>query len=109
MLRDSEYSPWVKGIFAGIKRATLFRGLRAHDAVTKYLIENVVMKSKAVQRMRWQHWNYSAERVDRRLQREPEHPDLWSIILAKKEEHGGLSVEEMHSNAGLFMYVHPAV
>ena len=51
-----------------------------------------------------EHNNYSNERVDRRLARDPGRPDIWSHILKRKEViDGGLSLAEMHSNASIFM------
>lgn len=51
-----------------------------------------------------EHHAYTDERVDRRMAREPEHPDLWSHILQRKDKTpGSLSLAEMHSNARIFM------
>ena len=91
MLEGSEYSPWVKTIFASIKNATFFRGFRSHNQVNKYILDEFVFKSKAVRAKAWEHWSYTTDRVDRRLAREPEHADLWSKILSKDEEDGGLT------------------
>ncbi|KAK5120491.1 hypothetical protein LTR85_006146 [Meristemomyces frigidus] len=103
MLEDSEYSPWVKTIFGSIKNATMFRGIRVYSALTKYLVDEIIFKSKAVRRMAHEHFKYSAERVDRRLKRNPERPDLWSKVLEKSDGPDGLSLGEHHSNASTFM------
>ncbi len=97
MLENSEYSPWVKTIFASIKIATFFRGIIIHNRVFRYILTEWVFKSKTVRAKSWEHQKYSSDRVDRRLAKEPEHEDLWSKILKKKEEDGGLSREEMVS------------
>ena len=94
MLEGSEYTPWVKTIFASIKAAAFFRGFRSHNRVNKYILDEWLLKIKTVQAKAWEHWRYTADRVDRRLDREPEHEDLWSKILSKDEEEGGLSREE---------------
>ena len=95
MLNDSEYSPWVKTIFASIKMATYFRAIQQLSCASRWLIQEVVFKSKAVRAKAWEHWRYTADRVDRRLKREPEHPDLWTKVLEKdNEEGGGLSEGE---------------
>lgn len=111
MLEGSEYSPWVKTIFESIKTAALFRGVRYYSRLNNYLIEEVVKKGKSAQQKLRQHWRYTSDRVDRRLKREPEHGDLWSKILAKDGEEGGLTYDEHLSNASLFMiaYVHSRV
>ena len=99
MLEDSEYSPWVKTIFASIKIATFFRGIRIHNKVFKYMLDKWVFNSKKARAKAWEHQKYSSDRVDRRLAREPEHEDLWSKILKKGEEDGGLNRGE-HVSAG---------
>ena len=43
------------------------------------------------------------ERVDKRLARDPDRPDLWTRILDKSEGSDGLSLGEHHANASLFM------
>ena len=103
MLNGSEYSPWVKTIFGSIKNATFFRGLRMHDPVSEWLVDNVLFRSPKVRAMAWEHWTYTTERVNRRLQRTPEHEDLWSKILDKDDTKGGLTPGEHESNASLFM------
>ena len=103
MLENSEYSPWVKTIFASIKAATFFRGIKLLGNMSNYLVENLVFKSKMVRKKAWEHSRYTDERVDRRLKREPEHVDLWSKILEKDQEEGGLTLGEHHSTANLFM------
>ena len=103
MLEDSEYSPWVKTIFASIKNATFFRGITSHNAFFKFVFQEIIFKSKKIRAKAHEHFKYSTDRVDRRLEREPEHEDLWSKILKKDEEGGGLTRGEHHSNASLFM------
>ncbi|KAI7091342.1 cytochrome P450 [Hortaea werneckii] len=103
MLEDSEYSPWVKAIFGGIKNATFFRGIKLINALTSFVVEEIIFKSEVAREKQFEHWNYSKERVDRRLQTTPGRPDLWSRILEKSDGPGGLSLEEHHSNASLFM------
>ena len=103
MLEGSEYSPWVKTIFASIKISTYFRGLRYYNKFTQYVLEEWVFKSKQARQKAHEHDKYTRDRVDRRLKREPEHADLWSKILEKGEEDGGLSLGEHQSNASLFM------
>ena len=96
MLEDSEYSPWVKTIFASIKIATLFRAVRMHNRVFRYIINEWIFQSKKARAKAWEHWKYSADRVDRRLAREPEHEDLWSKILKKDEEKDGGMTRDEH-------------
>ena len=94
MLEDSEYSPWVKTIFASIKIATFFRGISNYSPFFKYILDEFIFKSKKARAKAHEHSQYSSERVDRRMAREPDHEDLWSKILKKDEEDGGLTREE---------------
>jgi len=82
MLEDSEYSPWVKTIFASIKRATMIRAIKSWSSITDSLVEEILFKSDAARQKVREHFNYSAERVDRRLQSTPERPDLWSKVTS---------------------------
>jgi len=103
MLNDSEYSPWVKAIFNGIKAGTMIRGIKMYSKLTSYLVEEVFFNTNFVRKKQMEHWNYSKDRVDRRLARTPDRPDLWTKIIEKSEGPDGLSLGEHHSNASLFM------
>lgn len=105
MLEGSDYSPWVKVIFEGIKTATKMRSFRMLSNFTNYLIEEFLLKSDAVRIKQIEHWNYSKDRVDRRLAKSPDRPDLWTKILEKggPDDEAGLSLGEHHSLASLFM------
>ncbi|KAK3116147.1 hypothetical protein LTR53_003820 [Teratosphaeriaceae sp. CCFEE 6253] len=106
MLEGGEYSPWVKMIFEGIKllgSATILRGVKVYNALTDYLVTNVLLKSDTARKKQAEHWNYSKERVDRRLEKTPERPDLWSKILEKSHGPDALTLDEHHSIASLFM------
>lgn len=50
-----------------------------------------------------QHFQFSADHVDRRLGKGNQQPDIWSLVLSKEGTSHGLSLAEMHSNAGFFM------
>jgi len=103
MLDEGEYSPWVKTIFASIKVATFYRAVKISSPILNYLVDQLVFKSKSVRQKAWDHWNYTKQRVDRRLQRTPDRPDLWTKILEKSDGPDGLSLDEHHSVASLFM------
>lgn len=105
MLEESEYSPWVKVIFEGFKTAARLRSVRMLSKFTDYLIKGWLFKMEFVRAKQWEHWNYSKERVNRRLARSPDRPDLWTKILEKgaPDEANGLSLDEHHSTASLFM------
>lgn len=105
MLEGGEYSPWVKTIFQSIKVGTMFRVVRWTSNSGAWFIDNFIFKTEAARKKQFEHQKYTDDRIDRRLKREPEHPDLWTKILEKGEDasEGGLSIGEHRSNASLFM------
>ena len=100
MLASSEYHPWVATIFATIKLGTVIAALGyvpLFKTMLKYLLpKNLREKRRA-------HFDFSSAQVNARLSRELDRPDIWNFVLKKKEEEGGLSLDEMHANATLFM------
>lgn len=105
MLDKGELSPWVETIFASIKSATILANIASVHPVLKFVFTEILLKTEYVRKKAWEHWNYTKERLDRRLARESvDRPDFWSKILAKgKDVEGGLSLGESHANASLFM------
>ena len=103
MLNDSEYSPWVQAIFNGIKAGTQIRAIKMYSKLTNYLVEEVFFNSGPIRKKQLEHWNYSKERVDRRLAKTPDRPDLWTKIIEKGEAPQGLTLGEHHANGSLFM------
>lgn len=105
MLEGGDYSPWVRTIFDSIKFGTMIRVIRWTSSLGYYAMKTFVLQNRSVQRKAQEHSKYTDDRIDRRLGREPEHPDLWTKILEKgqDESEGGLSLGEHHSNASLFM------
>ena len=100
MLASSEYHPWVSTTSAMLKLAAIMRVLRYFppiSAVGKYLLPKSLLEKRLA------HFKFASEQVDARLSRKLDRPDIWNLVLSKEEEEGGLSLEEMHSNASLFM------
>jgi cytochrome P450 len=56
----------------------------------------------SINEKRKEHGKFASERVNKRLARETSKPDIWNLVL-KRDEASGLSLKEMHSNAGIFM------
>ncbi|KAF2813988.1 cytochrome P450 [Mytilinidion resinicola] len=99
LLEKNEYNPWVAVIFQSVKENSRQRAMRNFPffvALEPYLSD------KAINKKRLAHFNYSSDRVDRRLAVETDQPDIWNLVMRQKERHG-LSLEEMHANASLFM------
>jgi cytochrome P450 len=98
MLDDGEYSPWVGIIFATIKSLARLRAIRNINWITQSLVSRLMLMP-SVQKKAWEHFSYAAERVDRRLEKPTDRPDLWGKII----DNGGLTRDEQHSNAMIFM------
>ncbi|KAL0935526.1 uncharacterized protein CTRU02_210117 [Colletotrichum truncatum] len=99
LLAKNEYSPWVKSIFESLKM------LPIASIINYYPILNAIFtrfEPKSVTQQRVTHCKHSEERVNQRLQNGSDQPDVWNLVLTAKEGKG-LTLEEMHSNAELFM------
>lgn len=99
LLAKNEYSPWVKSIFESLKM------LPIASIINYYPILNAIFtrfEPKSVTEQRVTHCRHSEERVNRRLQDGSSQPDVWNLVLSAKEGKE-LTIEEMHSNAELFM------
>ncbi|KAE9580330.1 Cytochrome P450 monooxygenase rdc4 [Colletotrichum fructicola] len=103
MLEEGECSPWVESIFGSVKAATFLLGVKTHSRAARLLADAFLKYNPAVQRKQIENWMYCAERVERRLKREPKHPDLWSRILGMEKESESLTMEEQYANGFLFM------
>nr|QSG30342.1 CYP65EW3 [Hormonema carpetanum] len=103
MLNGSTYSPWVAAIFGHIKIAARVRALKhmpGFDKLMKLCMTDG-MKAQAKE-----HNDFSVERVDRRLAKEPGRPDLWTEVLKRSgtdKVGSGMSLHEMHANSNIFM------
>ncbi|TKA73419.1 hypothetical protein B0A49_03039 [Cryomyces minteri] len=101
LLEGSEYNAWVSMIFAGVKASSMMRILRYFPLLDMFW---KLMLPKSLEEKRIQHFQYSTDRVDRRLATSTDRPDIWTLVMNDQEKEGkGLSVKEMHSNASLFM------
>jgi cytochrome P450 len=99
MLENDSYSPWVESVFASVKVIPLIQIIQYYP-----LLENMFnwFEPKAISNMRNDHFQYTADRVDLRLTKGSDKPDIWNLaVVAGSKER--LSVDEMHSNAEFFM------
>lgn len=101
MLDESKYDPWVPVIFASFRFGARFNLLHHYPWLSHLVMS---MSSASIQKKKLEHFQYSAERVSKRLDRgrKSEGSDLWDLVLglddAKK-----LSRGQMDSNSTLFM------
>ncbi|KAF6808627.1 hypothetical protein CPLU01_15644 [Colletotrichum plurivorum] len=73
--------------------------------INYYPIFNAIFtrfQPKSVMEQRVTHYKHTEERVNQRLQNGSDQPDVWNLVLGA-EEGKGLTMEEMISNAELFM------
>jgi cytochrome P450 len=100
LLEKSDYTPWAALIFQVLRAGTYIRVLKMSPLI------NAVLKlwiPRSLKKKRDEHFNFSIDRVNKRLDTKSERPDIWGLVLRQQELGRGLSLDEMHSNAGLFM------
>ncbi|KAF2640107.1 putative cytochrome P450 monooxygenase [Massarina eburnea CBS 473.64] len=104
LLEESEYTPWVKSIFGNIKMVaftSILRRWRLLDA----LFQRVIPKN--IRDQRKSHMEHSSMRVEKRLARQTDRPDIMTYVLrysgGKDEMEKSLLPTELNSNSGLFM------
>ncbi|GME47900.1 Cytochrome P450 [Neofusicoccum parvum] len=102
LLEASELSEWVSTLYKGIKSGVLGQISREYPLLGGLVVRLV---PKELKRKAKDHFKFSEERVDRRLEKRGtagERPDIWGLVL-KQEEGRGLGLKDMHANASLFM------
>lgn len=100
LLEKNEFSPWVGSIFESLKM------LPYASMISYYPILNALFtrfEPKAITQQRVTHCQHSEDRVNHRLREGSNQPDIWNLVEEAQELEKGLSIEEMHSNAELFM------
>ncbi|KAH7062264.1 cytochrome P450 [Macrophomina phaseolina] len=99
LLDTSEYSPWVEALFGFLKFGDLSRILLEYPllgCLAAYLVPASLLEQARM------HFQFAAERVDRRIERGSERPDIWNLVL-RQPEGERLDRGEMHANASIFM------
>ena len=103
LLQESEYTPWVAAIFGHAKIVSMSLVVRQwglERLVQMCLPAKVLEQSKV-------HMSFSSDRVDARLAKKTDRPDIWTYVLRHSEDEEnkgkGLQPTEMHSNGALFM------
>lgn len=99
MLRDGEYTPWVKSVLGNVKMVSLGQALRKFPLLNEFYF---LVLPKSLQEKRKQLVQFIVNMVDKRMASDVERPDIWSLVISssgKKE----ISRGEMYSNAMTFM------
>jgi cytochrome P450 len=103
LLHESEYTPWVATVFGHINFISIMTVIRQWGLERLFAL-CIPLKSLEKRKI---HMKYSSDRVDKRLARKTDRPDIWTYITrhSEDEEHKGkgLLPSEMYSNGALFM------
>jgi len=102
LLENNQYSPWVQAVFDSIKAIPIAQFIQYYP-----VLDNLfrLVEPKFVRDMKYNHFRHSADRVDQRLARGSDQPDIWNLVLAAKDKQQQqlLSLEEMYCHADVFM------
>ncbi|KAL8648581.1 MAG: hypothetical protein Q9226_005933, partial [Calogaya cf. arnoldii] len=99
-LENSADHPWVATIFDGLKFGVLTTALHHFPPlpiVFKYLLPNSIKKAAA------QHFDWSQEKIARRIQTETKRPDFMTYILRNNEGKEQLTRDEIDSNGSFLI------
>ncbi|KAF2108883.1 cytochrome P450 [Lophiotrema nucula] len=99
LLDNADYVPWVKNIFQSIRTGSKIGIIRYWPnlmAFAKKLTGNTFQKKRVI------HFDYSSARVDRRIEKGSEEPDIWNLVM-NAPEGKGLTKGEMYANTTVFM------
>ncbi|KAI1325214.1 cytochrome P450 [Xylariaceae sp. FL0255] len=99
LLNKNKYSQWVESVFQSIRVIPIAQLIQYYPPVNT--IFNY-LEPKSIQDMKYNHFKHSSDRVDRRLEKGSEKPDIWNLVLSAKEDLQ-FSLEEMYCHADVFM------
>lgn len=100
LLESNEYSEWVNAVFQSVKMLPMIQVIEYYPAL-KFIYN--LLEPKVLSDMKMNHFKHSANLVDERLTRGSDQPDIWNMVMSAESDGKGLTLDEMHSNAGLFM------
>jgi cytochrome P450 len=101
MLDRTDYVPWVRTIFSGLK-FIVFRAEVLQVPILGPVIQ--FLTSSTLERKSKEHMQFAADLVDRQLDSpKDEKRDLWNQVLQSSEDGKGLTRGEMHVNAATLM------
>ncbi|KAK6815709.1 hypothetical protein PG987_016475 [Apiospora arundinis] len=101
LLESNKYTPWVHAIFSSVKVLGIVQFIEYYPAVRALW---GLLEPKSITEMKRNHWNHTVDRVNQRLERGSNQPDIWNLCMPDDEKGtAGLTVKEMHSNAEIMM------
>lgn len=81
----------------------MIRSFSYFNGLTDWITHKLILQSSFIRKAQHKHFNYTKDRVNRRLSLTPERPDLWTKIIEKSKGPDGLTLDEHHSNGSIFM------
>ncbi|KAK8132274.1 isotrichodermin C-15 hydroxylase (cytochrome P-450 monooxygenase CYP65A1) [Apiospora kogelbergensis] len=99
LLNDLKYSGWVESLFNSLKVIPAIQFIQYYPWLSALF---KLLEPQSVKDMKYQHFKHSADRVDIRLARGADTPDIWTMVLAAKGNQK-LSLDEMYCHADVFM------
>lgn len=103
MLEKGEYTPLVALIFWLLKYVTRLKTLRYVSRTYGPKVRGLIMKIPKINRIAFGHHHFVTNRVDERLAKSPEQPDIWSLVTAESKTASLVSQEERYSIANELM------
>lgn len=103
MLASGKLNEWVHLIFANVATGAVINCIKNLHPILEYIV-TYIYQHGPVKAKRIVHWNFTKDRMDRRTELDnPSRQDLWSAIIKSSGRPGGLTLDEQHSNASVFM------
>ncbi|KAI1428001.1 cytochrome P450 [Xylaria sp. FL1777] len=99
LLKGNKYTHWVEAVFDSIKVIPIAQLIQYYPVVNT--IFNF-LEPKFVTDMKYNHFKHSTDRIDMRLEKGSDEPDIWNLVLSAKEDEK-LSLEEMYCHSDVFM------
>ncbi|KAK8113383.1 hypothetical protein PG984_013909 [Apiospora sp. TS-2023a] len=96
LLEKDGHSEWLATVFNTLRILPYLQFIEYYP-LTRMLFR--LLEPKSVAKMRLEHFNHTVSRVNKRLEKGSDKPDLWSLVEASD----ALSLDDMHVNAELFM------
>ncbi|KAF4302802.1 putative cytochrome p450 protein [Botryosphaeria dothidea] len=103
LLERAEYTPWVASIFGTIRAGVLIGTINNNFPSLGAVIRRFLVPQSLLEK-RKAHARYSEQRVDARLAKQTDRPDIWTFVLRHSEADGkGLRLAEMHADGSTLM------
>lgn len=101
MLADGEYVPWVANVFSSFKAMVYVAFPAARLGPVARFVQRHLLPASFRQLID-SHMSFVRDRVDARLERTSDQPDLWNLVLGAQGK-APLTRHEMYSNAAAFV------